>query len=179
MGEQAGPEYRPRRSVLYLPATNERAREKARTLPVDAVVLDLEDAVAPAAKDAARAAACTAVRGGGYGRRELAVRVNAPGTGWHDDDLRAVAEAAPDAVVVPKLSSAEEVRRVAEALAAAGAPERTALWAMLETPRAVLHAEEIAGASPRLTVLVLGTNDLANALRAARVPGRQPLLAAL
>ncbi|HEX8973185.1 CoA ester lyase [Oryzihumus sp.] len=171
--------YRPRRSVLYMPSSNERALEKAKTLPVDALILDLEDAVAPDAKEQARENACAAVRSGEYGRRELTIRVNGIGTQWHEDDLAAAAAAGPDAVVVPKVSSAAEVRQLVAALEAAGAPEHTALWAMVETPVAMLHCEEIAAASERLTVLVMGTNDLAKELHAEHVPGRAPLLTGL
>jgi len=171
--------YRPRRSVLYLPSSNERALEKARTLPVDALILDLEDAVAPDAKEQARENACAAVRSGDYGRRELTIRVNGIGTRWHEDDLAAAAAAGPDAVVVPKVSSAAEVRQLVAALEAAGAPGHTKLWAMVETPVAMLHCEEIAAASERLTVLVMGTNDLAKELHAEHVPGRAPLLTGL
>src|SRR4051812_31366515 len=166
---------RPRRSVLYMPGANERALEKAKDIPADALILDLEDAVAPDAKPDARERVCAAVTGGGYGRRELAIRANGLGTPWHDDDLAAIAAAGPDAIVVPKVNSADEVRGLVAALEAAGAPERTKLWAMLETPQAMLHAEEIAGASDRLTVLVMGTNDLVKELHATRVPGRGPL----
>ena len=171
--------YRPRRSVLYMPSSNERALEKAKTLPVDALILDLEDAVAPDAKEQARENACAAVRSGEYGRRELTIRVNGIGTQWHEDDLAAAAAAGPDAVVVPKVSSAAEVRQLVAALEAAGAPEHTALWAMVETPVAMLHCEEIAAASERLAVLVMGTNDLAKELHAEHVPGRAPLLTGL
>ena len=171
--------YRPRRSVLYMPASNERALEKARTLPVDALILDLEDAVAPDAKEAARENACAAVRSGDYGRRELTLRVNGLGTRWHDDDLRAAAQAGPDGIVVPKVGSADDVLRLVAAMEAAGAPQRTKLWAMVETPAAMLHCEEIAAASERLAVLVMGTNDLAKELHAEHVPGRQPLLTGL
>jgi citrate lyase subunit beta/citryl-CoA lyase len=165
---------RPRRSVLYMPGANERALEKAKALPADALILDLEDAVAPDAKAEARARVCDAVRSGGYGDRELAIRVNALGTEWHAADLAAAAEAGPDAVLVPKVNSAAEVLALVDALEAR-APAETQLWAMLETPVAVLHAEEIATASARLTVLVMGTNDLAKELHAARLPGRAPL----
>ncbi|GAA5158222.1 MULTISPECIES: HpcH/HpaI aldolase/citrate lyase family protein [Amycolatopsis] len=172
-------ELKPRRSVLYMPGANERALEKAKTLPADGVVLDLEDAVAPDAKDAARERVCAAAASGDYGRREVAIRVNGLDTAWHDADLRAAAQAGPAAVVVPKVNSARDVHDVEKALARAGAPDRTAIWAMLETPVAVLHAEEIAAASDRLTVLVLGTNDLAKELHAESVPGRAPLLGSL
>ncbi|RLP09623.1 HpcH/HpaI aldolase/citrate lyase family protein [Propionibacterium australiense] len=171
--------YRPRRSVLYMPASNARALAKARTIDCDAVILDLEDAVAPDAKPGARAAACEAVRSGQYGHRELVVRVNAPGTSWHEEDLAAVCAAGPDAIAVPKVDSAGQVRSLVAAMEALGAPEGTALWAMIETPRAVLDADEILGASDRLEVAVLGTNDLVNELRAAWVPGRAPLAHAL
>jgi citrate lyase subunit beta/citryl-CoA lyase len=165
--------------VLYLPASNERALEKAKTLPVDALILDLEDAVAPDAKVRARENACAAARSGEYGRRELTIRVNAVGTEWHEGDLRAACAAAPDAVVVPKVGSGDEVRALVAAMEAAGAPEDTRLWAMVETPTAMLHCEEIAAASDRLGVLVMGTNDLAKELHAEHVPGRQPLLTGL
>jgi citrate lyase subunit beta/citryl-CoA lyase len=165
--------------VLYLPASNERALEKAKTLRVDALILDLEDAVAPDAKVEARENACAAARSGAYGRRELTIRVNAAGTEWHDEDLRAACAAGPDGIVVPKVGSGEEVRALVAAMEAAGAPERTRLWAMVETPAAMLHCEQIAGASERLAVLVMGTNDLAKELHAEHVPGRQPLLTGL
>ncbi|AKT50453.1 HpcH/HpaI aldolase/citrate lyase family protein [Arsenicicoccus sp. oral taxon 190] len=171
--------FRPRRSVLYMPSSNARALEKARTIRCDALILDLEDAVAPDAKGAAREAACAAVRSGDYGRRELTIRINGIGTPWHDEDLRAAAAAGPDAIVVPKVGSADEVRTLVAAMEAAGAPERTTLWAMVETPGAMLRVEEIASASERLSVLVMGTNDLVKELYAEHVPGRQPLLAGL
>jgi len=170
---------RPRRSALYLPGANGRALEKAETLPTDALILDLEDAVAPDAKADARRRVCTAAASGGYGSREVTIRVNGIGTQWHDDDLRAVAETGPAAVVVPKINSAADVHAIERALEAGGAPDHTAIWAMLETPVAVLHAEEITTASERLSVLVMGTNDLAKELRAEHVPGRAPLLTGL
>ena len=166
---------RPRRSVLYMPGANERALEKAKTLPADALILDLEDAVAPDAKVAARERVCAAA--GSYGSREVTIRVNGAGTPWHADDLRAVGEAGPAAVVVPKVNSVEEVHAIESALA--HAPDHTAIWAMIETPVAVLNCAAIAAASERLTVLVLGTNDLAKELVAAQVPGRRPLLGPL
>lgn len=176
MTEQA---LRPRRSALYLPGANGRALEKAETLPTDALILDLEDAVAPDAKADARRRVCTAAASGGYGSREVTIRVNGIDTQWHDDDLRAVAETGPAAVVVPKINSAADVHAIERALEAGGAPDHTAIWAMLETPVAVLHAEEITTASERLSVLVMGTNDLAKELRAEHVPGRAPLLSGL
>ncbi|MFG3114445.1 HpcH/HpaI aldolase/citrate lyase family protein [Streptomyces sp. NPDC048197] len=170
---------RPRRSVLYMPGANERALEKAKSLPADALILDLEDAVAPDAKTDARKRVAAAAASGEYGHREVTIRVNGPGTEWHADDLRAAAEAGPDAVVVPKVESAATVREVERALEAAGAPDRTAIWAMVETPRAMLDARAVAAASERLTVLVMGTNDLAKELHAEHVPGRAPLLTGL
>ncbi|MDN5768722.1 MAG: CoA ester lyase [Humibacillus sp.] len=164
--------FRPRRSVLYLPASNERALEKAKGLPVDALILDLEDAVAPDAKEVARENACAAARSGHYGRRELTIRVNGIGSPGHDADLAAAAAAGPDAVVVPKVGSVADVHALVAAMEAAGAPESTALWAMIETPVAVLHAEQIARASERLTCFVLGTNDLYKELGATYAPGR-------
>lgn len=170
---------RPRRSVLYMPGANERALEKAKTLPADALILDLEDAVAPDAKVDARKRVCAAASSGEYGDREVTIRVNGIGTAWHADDLRAAAEAGPAAVVVPKVDSAEQVHSVERALEAAGAPAHTTIWAMVETPIAMLRADEIASSSERLSVLVMGTNDLAYELRAEHVPGRGPLLGGL
>ncbi len=172
-------EFRPRRSVLYMPSSNERALEKAKTIPCDGLILDLEDAVAPDAKPGAREAACAAVGSGDYGRRELTIRINGADTEWHAADMAAACAAGPDAIVVPKVDSVEAVRALVEAMERHGAPDRTTLWAMIETPRAMLHAEEIAAASERLSVLVMGTNDLAKELYAEHVPGRQPLLTGL
>ena len=167
---------RPRRSVLYMPGANERALEKAKGIPADALILDLEDAVAPDAKPEARARVCAAAASGEYGTKEIAIRINGIGTQWHEDDIAAAAAAGPDAIVVPKVNSAEDVAQLVAALEAAGASAHTKLWAMLETPVAVLNAESIATASDRLTVLVMGTNDLAKELYAEHVPGRAPLL---
>ncbi|MEO7624898.1 MAG: CoA ester lyase, partial [Nocardioides sp.] len=172
-------DFRPRRSVLYMPSSNAKALEKAKTLPVDGIIFDLEDAVAPDAKPEARDAAVAAVRSGAYGARELIVRVNAIGTEWHDADLAAAAAAGPDVVLVPKVNSAEEVQQLAAALEAAGAPEKTTLWAMVETPIGMLNALSIAQASPRLTGFVMGTNDLVKELYAEHVPGRAPVLTGL
>ncbi|MFV0464259.1 MAG: HpcH/HpaI aldolase/citrate lyase family protein [Nostocoides sp.] len=171
--------FRPYRSVLYMPSSNERALEKAKTLPVDALILDLEDAVAPDAKPVARDNACAAVASGEYGHRAVTVRVNSLGTQWHTDDLAAVCAAGPDAVVVPKVGSAQEVRDLVAAMERHGAPDHTRLWAMVETPGAVLAAAEIAHASPRLSAFVIGTNDLVKELRARFVPGRAPIIPAL
>ena len=171
--------YRPRRSVLYLPSSNERALEKAKSLPVDALILDLEDSVAPDAKDVARDNACAAAGSGDYGRRELTIRINGIGSQWHEADLAAVSAAGPDAIVVPKVGSADDVRRLVAAMEAAGAPGHTRLWAMVETPVAVLHTEEIARASDRLACLVLGTNDLYKELGATFAPGRAAISTSL
>ncbi|WGX97527.1 CoA ester lyase [Nocardioides sp. L-11A] len=172
-------EFKPLRSVLYMPSSNERALEKAKTLPADAIIFDLEDAVAPDAKPAAREAAAAAVRSGEYGGRHLIIRVNGIGTEWHVDDIRAAAAAGPDVVLVPKVNSADEVRQLVAALEAAGAPERTTLWAMVETPIGMLNALAIAQASERLTGFVMGTNDLVKELYAEHVPGRAPVITGL
>jgi citrate lyase subunit beta/citryl-CoA lyase len=172
-------ELRPRRSVLYMPGANERALEKAKGLPADALILDLEDAVAPDAKVEARARVCAAAASGEYGAKEVTIRVNGLETAWHADDIAAAAAAGPAAVVVPKVNSVADVAAIEKALEAGGAPDHTKIWAMLETPVAMLHAEEIATSSERLTVLVMGTNDLAKELHAEQVPGRAPLLTGL
>ena len=170
---------RPRRSVLYMPGSNPRALDKARSLPADALILDLEDAVAPAEKEAARALVCENVKKGGYGGRELLIRINGLDTEWGEADLAAASTAAPDAILVPKVSSAAMVEEVEALMNRAGAPERTAIWAMMETPRGVLHAEAIAASTPRLQGFVMGTNDLVADLRASHTPGREPVIAAL
>jgi citrate lyase subunit beta/citryl-CoA lyase len=171
--------FRPRRSVLYMPSSNERALEKAKTIAADALILDLEDAVAPDAKESARSNACAAAASGEYGRREIAIRVNGIGTAWHAEDMAAACEAGPDAILVPKVDSAKAVLDLVDVMSRHGALPQTQLWAMVETPQAMLHAEEIASASDVLTVLVMGTNDLAKELYAEHVPGRHPLLTGL
>jgi citrate lyase subunit beta/citryl-CoA lyase len=165
---------RPRRSVLYMPAANERALEKAKTLACDAIIFDLEDAVAPDAKAVARERAAAAVRAGGYGRRELTIRCNGLGTPWGAEDLAAVGAAGPAAVVVPKVDSVAYVDEVAGHLDRSGAATMP-IWAMIETPTAIFDVRAIA-AHPRVEVLVLGTNDLARELRAPLVPGRANLV---
>jgi citrate lyase subunit beta / citryl-CoA lyase len=170
---------RPRRSVLYMPGANTRALEKAKSLPADALILDLEDAVAPDAKHAARANIAAALAAGGYGRRELVLRVNGLATPWGQQDLAAAAAIPLDAVLLPKVESADGVRQAEAVLAEAGAPERLKLWCMMETPRGMLHAEEIAGASPRVACLVMGTSDLVKDLQARHTPDRLPLLTSL
>ncbi len=168
-------ELRPRRSVLYMPAANTRALEKATGIPADSLIFDLEDAVAPDAKAEARSNAVTAARSGSYGTREVTIRCNGLSTDWGADDLRAAATSTAAAVVIPKVETAADIDAVVEVLDAAGAPEHLAVWAMIETPRALFEARTIA-AHPRVPVLVLGTNDLARELRAVQAPGRTPLL---
>ena len=170
---------RPRRSVLYMPGSNTRALEKARGLPADALILDLEDAVAPDAKAMARANVATAVRAGGYGKRELVVRVNGLATPWGYEDLGAAAAMKVEAVLLPKVESADAVRQAEALLATAGAPPSLALWCMMETPLAMLHAEEIAAASPRVAALVMGTSDLAKDLHARHTRDRLPMVTSL
>src|SRR5580704_10612116 len=167
---------RPRRSALYMPASNARAVEKARALPCDVVILDLEDAVAPEMKPAARDAAVAAVKAGGFGRREVAIRVNGLGTPWGADDLAAAAEAGPDAIVVPKVNSAADVAVYDAALK--GAPARTMLWAMIETCPAMFALDGIGAASgaTRLAAFVMGVNDLAKEMKARQTPGREAFL---
>ena len=162
-----------------MPGANTRALEKAKGLSADSLILDLEDAVAPDAKAEARDNVVAAVTSGEYGNRELTIRVNGLDTDWHADDLAAAAAAGPAAVVVPKVNSPADVAAIEAGLQAGGAPEHTKIWAMVETPQAMLDCANIAAASERLTVLVMGTNDLAKELHAAHVPGRQPLLTGL
>ena len=162
------------RSVLYVPGANERALEKARDLAVDALILDLEDSVLPGSKTQARERVCELVRTGAYGRTPVAVRINAIGTSWHAEDVAVVTSVEPDAVIVPKVQSGEEVLAVEQALQRAGS-SRTQIWVMVETPLAVLRALDIATASERLTVLVIGTNDLVAALGASNTPDRGAL----
>jgi citrate lyase subunit beta/citryl-CoA lyase len=171
---------RPRRSVLYMPGSNARAIEKARTLPADAVILDLEDSVAPDGKAAARAQVAEAVAAGGFGAREVVVRINGLDTEWWIEDLNAAAKAKPDAVLVPKVSSAQNLEDVADRLVDIGADHKIRIWAMMETPLAMLNAREIAAAArdveTRLAAFVMGTNDLAKDTRARITPGRAPML---
>ena len=163
------------RSVLYMPSSNERALEKAKTLPADAIIFDLEDAVAPDAKEQARAQAVAAAGSGEYGRRHLTIRCNGLDTPWGADDLAAAATAGASAVVVPKVSGADHLAQVVQHLDKAGAPDDLAVWPMVETPAAVFAVREIARFE-RVACLVMGTNDLAKELRAQLVPGRAPLL---
>jgi citrate lyase beta subunit len=170
---------RPRRSVLYMPGANTRALEKARTLPADALIFDLEDAVAPEAKEAARTNVVLAAESKAYGKREIAIRCNGLGTPWGEADIEAIAKSGADAILVPKVESATQVTHVVSLLDTAGAPTDMAVWAMMETPKGILRAEEIAGAHPRLGLFVMGTNDLVKDMRARHTPMRLPLITAL
>ena len=170
---------RPRRSVLYMPGANERALEKAKGIPADALIFDLEDAVSPDAKPEARDRVCAAASAGGYGLREVVIRVNGLDTEWGADDLEAAASAGADAVLVPKIDGPADIADIERQLDAAGAPSTLRIWAMLETPAGIFAAREVATASERLAVLVMGTNDIARELHAEHVPGRQPMLFAL
>ena len=170
---------RPRRSVLYMPGANTRALEKARTLPADALIFDLEDAVAPDAKEVARANVVAAAQSKAYGKREIAIRCNGLSTPWGAADITAIAKSGADAVLVPKVESAAEVASVIGLLDAAGAPQSMAVWAMMETPKGILRAEEVAGSHPRLTLFVMGTNDLVKDMRARHTPMRLPMITAL
>ncbi|MEN2977171.1 CoA ester lyase [Tistrella bauzanensis] len=170
---------RPRRSMLYMPGANTRALDKARGLAADALILDLEDSCAPDAKEAARANVVAALAEGGYGNRELIMRVNALTTPWGHADLVAAAKSGADGVLIPKVEGAEGVRQAEAVLRDAGAPDDLKLWVMMETPLAILRAEEVAGATPRMAGLVLGTSDLAKDLHCAHTPERLPFLASL
>ncbi|MDH4279833.1 MAG: CoA ester lyase [Acidimicrobiia bacterium] len=165
---------RPRRSVLYMPSSNERALEKAKTIPTDALIFDLEDAVAPDAKETARAQATAAASSGEYGHREITIRCNGLDTPWGADDLAAAATSGADAVVIPKVDSVAYLDRISAGLDAGGAPETMAIWAMVETPTAIFDVRALA-AHPRVAVLVMGTNDLVKELRAVPGDGRSTL----
>jgi len=170
---------RPRRSVLYAPGTNARAMEKARDLPTDALIFDLEDAVAPEAKDDARDNVIAACQKGGYGHRELVIRVNGLSTPWANDDLIAAARSGASAVLLPKVESAESVSNALLTLDNAGAPAGLGIWIMAETPRGVLHLDRILADQRRLQVVVMGTSDLARDLRVSPLGKRLGLLQAL
>ena len=170
---------RPRRSVLYMPGSNERALEKARSLPADGLILDLEDAVAPEAKALARRQVADAVKAGGFGRREVVVRVNGLDTEWVGDDIAAVANSGADAILFPKIQSAADVLQAILLLEKAGAPSALPIWVMAETPRCILNMDSIAGASPRLSCIVAGTSDLGRELRIRPTPARDGAVGAL
>src|SRR5215471_1004789 len=173
------PTVRPRRSVLYMPGANTRALEKARTLPADALIFDLEDAVAPDAKEAARINVVLAAESRAYGKREIVIRCNGLGTPWGEADIAAIAKSGADALLVPKVESAAAVTHVVSLLDTAGAPDSMQVWAMMETPKGILRAEEIAGSHPRLALFIMGTNDLVKDMRAQHTPTRLPLVTAL
>ncbi|MFZ5789484.1 MAG: HpcH/HpaI aldolase/citrate lyase family protein [Pseudomonadota bacterium] len=170
---------RPRRSALYMPGSNIRALEKGKTLGADVIIMDLEDAVAPEAKRDARLQVVNAVKAGGYGPREVVIRVNGLNTPWGYGDLAAVAQAGADAILIPKVESVETVRQAETVLVANGAPDELALWCMMETPRAMLNAEAVAGASRRVTCFVMGTSDLTKDLHARHTRDRLPLVTSL
>jgi citrate lyase subunit beta / citryl-CoA lyase len=171
---------RPRRSVLYMPGSNAKALAKAATLPADALILDLEDSVSPDAKVAARAQVVEAARSD-FGGREVVIRVNGPHTPWGADDLIAAAAAGPDAILLPKVDGPGDIMLAARTVRESGGPDRTRIWAMMETPNAILNAGSIAAvaadSSSRLTVLVMGLNDLAKETRAKLTPGRPTMTA--
>jgi citrate lyase subunit beta/citryl-CoA lyase len=158
-----------------MPAANERALEKAKGIAADALIFDLEDAVSPESKDAARENAVKAASSGEYGKREITIRCNGLDTPWGAADIAAAAKACCSSVVIPKVNNAAEVDAVSQHLDAAGAPKEMLIWAMIETPAAIFNAREIAS-HPRVAVLVMGTNDLVKELRAVQVPGRAPVL---
>ncbi|MBY9065903.1 CoA ester lyase [Hyphomonas sp. WL0036] len=166
--------HRPRRSCLYMPGANTRALEKAREIPADTLILDLEDAVAPEAKEEARAAILAAVSQGGYGKREIVIRMNGLDTPWGHDDLKAIATSGAHAVLAPKVTSHRDIERLSQLLKEAGAPDDMALWVMIETPLAILNIKEIAASAigTHLTTFVMGTNDLAKEYRARMTPDR-------
>ena len=167
--------YRPRRSVLYMPAANERALEKAKNLEADALIFDLEDAVSPENKELARDQACAAASSSEYGNRELTIRCNGLDTPWGTDDVLAAAAAAPAAVVIPKVDGPDYLDQVSTLLDKGGAPPSTRIWAMVETPSGILKVDQIAG-HERIAVMVMGTNDMAKELRATITPNRHALL---
>jgi len=170
----------PRRSVLYMPGSNARALEKAKTLAADGVILDLEDSVAPDAKEAARKQVADVVKAGGFGRREVFIRVNGIDTPWHADDLAAAAQAAPDAILVPKVSNPNALQLIGRRLMDMGTDHKTRIWAMIETPLAIFNIQAIAAeakdSESRLSGFIMGTNDLAKDTRARLMPGRASML---
>ncbi len=173
---------RPFRSTLYMPGSNPRALEKAKTLPVDALIFDLEDAVAPDKKEVAREqviAASQQAQVGAYGNRQIMIRTNGLDTDWGEADLRAAAEAAPDAILLSKVNHGTDIHKAQAILEDAGLDERTTIWAMLETPLSILHAQEIAAASPRMGGLVMGTSDLVVDLHGRHTRTRLPLITSL
>jgi citrate lyase subunit beta/citryl-CoA lyase len=171
---------RPRRSILYMPGSNPRAIEKAKSLDADGIIIDLEDAVAPDAKKSARDHVVKAVKAGGFGRREVFIRINGPDTLWFTDDMDAAVHAAPDAILVPKINTPRTLEMIGERLLGMHAQTKVHIWAMIETPVAIFNAPLLAAqardSETRLTGFVMGTNDLARESRARLVPGRAPML---
>lgn len=170
---------RPRRSVLYMPASNARAMEKSKTLKADVIIFDMEDSVDPAAKAEARDAACDAVKSGGYGMREVVIRVNELESEWGRDDIVAAAVSGADAILVPKIYHPDDIREIVKIMKAAGAPDDMPLWVMMETPAAILRADAIAGAHENIECLIVGSNDLINDLQAQQSSDRLAMLTAL
>ncbi|TVR61786.1 MAG: CoA ester lyase [Candidatus Competibacteraceae bacterium] len=170
---------RPRRSVLYMPGSNARALEKARTLPADGLILDLEDAVAPDAKELARKQVCEAVAAGGFGMRETIIRVNALSTRWGYEDIAMASKSGADALLLPKVESADAIRHMEAIMRANGAPQSMKIWAMMETPRSVLESQRIAESTSRMECLVMGTSDLAKELDCAHTHERLPFMVSL
>ena len=170
---------RPRRSVLYMPGSNLRALEKAKSLPADGLILDLEDAVAPDSKEIARKQVCEAVAAGGFGMRELIIRVNALSTKWGYEDIAAASKSGADALLLPKVESADAIRHMEAIMRANGAPDSMTIWAMMETPRSVLESQRIAESTPRMECLVMGTSDLAKELDCTHTHERLPFMTSL
>ncbi|KAB2930782.1 MAG: CoA ester lyase [Candidatus Contendobacter sp.] len=170
---------RPRRSMLYMPGSNARALDKARTLPADSLILDLEDAVAPDSKELARKQVCEAVAAGGFGMREVIIRVNALSTRWGYEDIALASKSGADGLLLPKVESADAIRHMEAIMRANGAPESLRIWAMMETPRSILESQRIAESTPRMEGLVMGTSDLAKELDCAHTHERLPFMASL
>ncbi|MEI2780239.1 MAG: CoA ester lyase [Candidatus Competibacter sp.] len=170
---------RPRRSMLYMPGSNARALDKARTLPADSLILDLEDAVAPDAKELARKQVCEAVAAGGFGMREIIIRVNALSTRWGYDDIALASKSGANALLLPKVESADAIRHMESIMRANGAPDSMTIWAMMETPRSILESQRIAESTPRMEGLVMGTSDLAKELDCAHTHERLPFMVSL
>ena len=170
---------RPRRSVLYMPGSNARALEKARTLPADGLILDLEDAVAPDAKELARKQVCEAATAGGFGMHEIIIRVNALSTRWGYEDIAMASKSGADALLLPKVESADAIRQMESIMEANGAPANMTIWAMMETPRSILESQQIGRASSRMECMVMGTSDLAKELDCAHTRERLPFVTSL
>ncbi|MER2528363.1 MAG: CoA ester lyase [Candidatus Competibacter denitrificans] len=170
---------RPRRSMLYMPGSNARALEKARTLPADSLILDLEDAVAPDSKELARQQVCEAVKAGGFGLREIIIRVNALSTKWGYEDIAMASKSGANALLLPKVESADAIRHMESIMRANGAPDSMTIWAMMETPRSILESQRIAESTPRMGGLVMGTSDLAKELDCAHTHERLPFMSSL